>query len=127
MFGSRRSTPDSAAEPDELVSPRVISNLTTPNRVISNQIEDGQVCAGVSADEDDGVIPHRVISNRVISNKIAPHRVISNRVISNRSGKGPRRRGQRFVAAAFAVVAPLGLVAALSTAAAPHAVAAPVS
>jgi hypothetical protein len=83
MFGSRRSSPDRAAEPGEL----------SPGRVISNQVEDG-----------------RVISNRVISN-----RVISNRKV---------RRGRRVVAAAFAVVAPLGLVAALSTATAPHAVAA---
>ena len=105
MFGSRRSSPDSAAEPDESASRRVISNQASPNRVISNQIGAG----------------------RVISNGADAHRVISNRVTSNRAGKGPRRRGRRFVVAAFAVVAPLGLVAALSTAAAPHAVAAPVS
>jgi hypothetical protein len=105
MFGSRRSSPDSAAEPDEPASGRVISHLTAPNRVISNQLE-----------------PSRVISNGPDSN-----RVISHRVISNRAGSGPRRRGRRFVAAAFAVVAPLGLVAALSTATAPHALAAPVT
>jgi hypothetical protein len=107
MFGSRRSSPGHAAEPDGLSSGRAISNLVISNRVISNQIE------------DDPAMANRVISNRVISN-----RVISNRVISNRASG---RKGRRLVAAAFAVVAPLGLVAALSTANAPHATAAPVA